>query len=92
MLDNGMLLWFHAGIKAADGMAQELLYSTTLRIRGPWLLEAKQLLALDDILGDNSEDRKSLTVFLSKERELKTSSFKEAMAHIGSQNEVAKGF
>jgi hypothetical protein len=24
-------------------MARELLYSTTLKVRGPWLLDAKQL-------------------------------------------------
>src|SRR5262249_15421099 len=70
----------------------ELLYSTTLKLRGPWLLETKQLLALDDILGDGSENQKPLTIFLSRERELKTASFKEAMVHIGSQNEAAKGF
>jgi hypothetical protein len=73
-------------------MTQELLYSTTLRLKGPWLLETKQLLALDDILGDIPEGQKSLTVFLSNDRELKSSSFKEAMAHIGSLNELAKGF
>jgi hypothetical protein len=84
-------------------MTQELLYPTALRLRGPWLLETKQLLALDEILEQfrsrdpgaddrGSESKKSLTISLSKERELKTSSFKEAMSHIGSQNEVAKGF
>ena len=73
-------------------MTQELLYSTTLRLRGPWLLEANQLLSLDEILWYDPESRTSLTLFLSDERELKTSSFKEAVAHIGSQNEVAKGF
>ena len=31
-------------------MTQELIYSTTLRLRGPWLFETKQLLALDEIL------------------------------------------
>jgi len=84
-------------------MTQELLYPTALRLRGPWLLETKQLLVLDEILeqfrsrdpraSDHiSESKKSLTIFLSRERELKTSSFKEAMSHIASQNEVAKGF
>jgi hypothetical protein len=84
-------------------MAQELVYTTTLRLNGPWLLETKQLLALDEILEqirphDSGaadrvpENRKSLTILLSKERELKSSSFKEAMTHIASQNEVARGF
>jgi hypothetical protein len=84
-------------------MTQELLYSTTLRLRGPWLFETKQLLTLDDILerfrsrdpgadDHGSESKKSLTIFLSGDRELKTSSFQEAISHIGSQNEVAKGF
>lgn len=82
---------------------QELLYPTALRMRGPWLFETKQLLALDEILErfrsrdrgtDNhgSESKKSLTIFLSGDRELKTSSFQEAVSHIGSQNEVANGF
>jgi len=84
-------------------VTQELLYPTTLRLRGPWLIETSQLLALDDILerfrscdpgadGYGVESRKSLTIFLSRERELKTSSFKEALSHIASQNEVARGF
>ncbi len=84
-------------------MAQELVYTTTLRLHGPWLLETKQLLALDEIMGQIRSgepaadgyapaNKKSLTIFLSKERELESSSFKEAMTHIASQNEVAKGF
>ena len=84
-------------------MPQELLYPTTLGLRGPWLLETKQLLHLDEILerfrcrdpgADDygSESKLSLTIFLSRERVLKTTNFREAMAHIASQNEVAKGF
>jgi len=90
-------------------VTQELIYPTTLRLRGPWLLETHQLLALDEILEQfcaretevsepgvatlvGFKNVKSLSVFLSKDRELKTSSFKEAMSHIASQNEVAKGF
>jgi hypothetical protein len=84
-------------------MAQELVYTTTFRLHGPWLLETKQLLAVDEILdqirppeltadGHAPENKKSLTILLSKERELKSSSFKEAMTHIASQNEVARGF
>ncbi len=90
-------------------MAQELVYTTTLRLRGPWLLETKQLLALDEILEHlcsrdagarepgvglphDFQNEKSLTILLSNDRELKSSSFKEAMNHIASQNEVARGF
>lgn len=84
-------------------MAQELLFSTTLKLRGPWLFETKQLLTLDEILerfrfkypgpdGYGRESEKSLTVYLSRDRELKTSSFQEAISHIGSQDENAEGF
>jgi hypothetical protein len=84
-------------------MTQELLYPTALRLRGPWLLETKQVLALDEILEQfrsrdpgasdyGSETNKSLTIFLSRDRELKTSSFKEAMSHIASQSEITTGF
>ncbi len=77
-------------------------------MRGPWLLEASQLLALDEILEQfcsrkvevpegvgvlhGFQSTKSLTIFLSKDRQLKSDSFKEAMSHIASQNEVASGF
>jgi hypothetical protein len=90
-------------------MAQELVFTTTLRLRGPWLLETKQLLALDEILEQlcardtgprepgvglpqGFKNEKSLTILLSNDRELESSSFKEAMNHIASQNEVARGF
>jgi len=90
-------------------MAQELIYTTTLRLHGPWLLETKQLLALDEILEQflsrdigasepgvglphGFKNEKSLTILLPNGRELKSSSFKEAMNHIASQNEVARGF
>jgi hypothetical protein len=74
-------------------MTQELRYSTALTMRGPWLLETSHLLALDDILARSKDESKaSLTVLLSRERELKTSSFKEAMSLIDAQNEIATGF
>ncbi len=79
-------------------MAQELIYPTVLKSPGPWLIGTKDLLALDEIfeqmIGNAaaSEGSLSLKVFLPKERELKTSSFKEAMSHVGSQDEIAAGF
>src|SRR5713226_3195117 len=89
--------------------SQELIYPTTLRLRGPWLLEMNRLLALDEILEQfcsrdteqidsgvalprGFENEKSLTIVLSKDHVLKTSSFKDAISHIGSQDEVATGF
>src|SRR5260370_10662756 len=90
-------------------VTQELIYPTTLRLRGPWLLETNHLLALDEILekfgsremepetreqGQVSgpglphgfKSQKSLTIFLSKDRELKTSGFRESLSNIASQN------
>src|SRR5260370_42617182 len=79
-------------------MAQELLFPTVLKSSGPWLIGSKDLLALDEIFDQiiastsASDSDRSLKIFLSKDRELKTSSFKEAMSHVGSQDELATGF
>jgi hypothetical protein len=79
-------------------MVHELIYPTVVKSPGPWLIGAKDLLALDEVFeeiigsADASENSRSLKVFLSKDRELKTSSFKEAMSHVGSQDETALGF
>src|SRR5260370_14166005 len=79
-------------------MAQELLFPTVLKSSGPWLIGSKDVLALDEIFDQiiastsASDSDRSLKIFLSKDRELKTSSFKEAMSHVGSQDELATGF
>jgi hypothetical protein len=75
-------------------MAQELLYPTVLQSRGPWLIGTKDLLALDEIVEQigGEDGTRILKISLPKERELKTSSFKEAMSHMGSQDETAIGF
>src|SRR5712692_7114549 len=79
-------------------MVHELIYPTVVKSPGPWLIGTKDLLALDEVFeeiigsADASENSRSLKVFLSKDRELKTSSFKEAMSHVGSQDETALGF
>lgn len=103
---------------------QELIYPTSVNVRGPWLLETNHLLALDAILEKfcyrndpewrnrpsqaetpaayhhvqplgqphDFRSRKSLTIYLSKDRELNTPGFKEAMSNIAFQDDVAKGF
>jgi hypothetical protein len=79
-------------------VAQELLYPTVLKSPGPWLIDTKDVLTLDElfdqIMGDIGlgETNRALKIFLPKGHELKTTSFKEAMSHVGSQEEIATGF
>jgi hypothetical protein len=78
----------------------ELLIQTDYRAKGPWLIDEKNLLRLDDIVGDflgakadgASIKERCLTIFMKAGRRLQKKTFKEVVLDPQFQNETAIGF